>query len=56
MRTVRILGSAIPDDVLLVRAQVTGRLGGLIQAEAECRVADRLILTAGLTLSGDPPF
>ena len=56
LRNVRILGPAGPGDLILVRASVTGRLGGLVQAEAECRVGDRLILTAGLTLSGDLPI
>ncbi len=53
LRTVKILGSARPGDTLLVEAEVTGRLGNLIQAQATVHVADRLVLSAELTLSGE---
>jgi 3-hydroxyacyl-[acyl-carrier-protein] dehydratase len=54
LRSVKILGAARPGDVVRIEAQVTGRLGKLIQAQAQVQVADRLLLTAELTLCGLP--
>lgn len=53
LRGVKILGSAQPGETLLITAEVTGRLGNLIQAKAEIRVADKKVLAAELTLSGE---
>ncbi|MCL4786135.1 MAG: beta-hydroxyacyl-ACP dehydratase [Verrucomicrobia bacterium] len=53
LRNVKILGAAKPSDVLRLEARITGRLGGLIQAEAQAFKAGELILTAGITLSGE---
>ena len=52
LRNVRILGTAKPGDTFSVRAAITGRLGSLIQAEAECYFQERAILAASLTLGG----
>ncbi len=52
LRNVKILGTATPGETLRIEALVTGRLGGLIQAEAKIRVGNALILEANLTLSG----
>jgi 3-hydroxyacyl-[acyl-carrier-protein] dehydratase len=52
LRGVKILGSARPGEVLRITARVTGRLGNLIQAQAQASVAGELVLTAELTLSG----
>jgi 3-hydroxyacyl-[acyl-carrier-protein] dehydratase len=52
LRNVKILGAARPGDVIQMRVTITGRLGGLVQAEAQSHVGDRLILEAGLTLGG----
>lgn len=35
-----------------VQAVVVGRLAGLVQARAQIRVQERLVLTASLTLAG----
>jgi 3-hydroxyacyl-[acyl-carrier-protein] dehydratase len=55
LRMVKILGSARPGEMLRLEARVTGRLGALVQAQAQVSVAGRLVLTAELTLSGTPP-
>jgi 3-hydroxyacyl-[acyl-carrier-protein] dehydratase len=52
LRNVKILGTAKPGDTFSIRAAITGRLGTLIQAEAECFFQERTILTASLTLGG----
>jgi len=55
LRGVKILGAARPGDVLQFEARVVGRMGNLIQAEAQGRVGDKILLAAQLTLSGDAP-
>lgn len=55
LRAVKILGTARPGEVLRIEARVTGRLGALLQAQAQVSVADRQVLTAELTLSGTLP-
>jgi len=52
LRAVKILGTARPGETIRVEARVTGRLGNLIQAKAQAFLADRLLLTAELTLAG----
>jgi 3-hydroxyacyl-[acyl-carrier-protein] dehydratase len=52
LRNVKILGTAKPGEEIEIRACISGRLGGLVQAEASGRVGDQLILEASLTLSG----
>lgn len=52
MRNVKILGGAKPGDRIRLEVKITGRLGNLIQAQAIARVADEIVLTAELTLSG----
>ncbi len=53
LRTVRILGSARPGEVLRLEARITARLGGLVQAQGEASVAGRQVLTAEMTLGSD---
>src|SRR5471030_89781 len=52
LRNVKILGTARPGEAILLEAKITGRLGHLVQAQAAARVADEIVLTAELTLSG----
>jgi 3-hydroxyacyl-[acyl-carrier-protein] dehydratase len=52
IRAAKITGSARPGETLRLSARVTGRLGPLIQAEAEVAVGGRPVLTATLALSG----
>ena len=53
MRAVKILGSARPGDTLRVTAEVTGRMGKLIQATVRAELHGATIATAELTLSGE---
>ena len=52
LRNVKILGPARPGEVIQIEANITGRLGTLVQAQATARVAGDIVLTAELTLSG----
>jgi 3-hydroxyacyl-[acyl-carrier-protein] dehydratase len=53
LRNVKILGTARPGDVIQLEAKVKGRLGNLVQAEAEAAVNGDVILRCNLTLSGE---
>ena len=52
LRMVKILGTARPGETIRLEAHVTGRLGVMIQAQAQAFVAMRPVLSAELTLSG----
>jgi len=52
IRAAKILGAAVPSDLLEIRARVEGRLGGLVQIEGEVRVGESVLATARITLSG----
>lgn len=52
VRSAKITGSAVPGEVLTLTAEVTGRMGGLVQVQGTVRVGERLLLTAQVTLSG----
>ena len=52
LRNVKILGTAKPGEIIFLEAQITGRLGNLIQAQAMAKVGEEIVLTAELTLSG----
>src|SRR5882724_9898842 len=52
LRSVKILGTAQPGEIIQIEACVTGRLGTLVQTQATARVAGQIVLTAELTLSG----
>jgi 3-hydroxyacyl-[acyl-carrier-protein] dehydratase len=54
VRGVKILGSAIPGDVVGIEASVVARLGNLVQARGTVSVKSQLVLQAELTLSGEP--
>ena len=53
LRGVKILGSAVPGEVLTMEVQIEGRLGNLIQARGRATVQGRVVLELELTLSGD---
>ena len=53
IRNVKIPGTARPGETIRVTAQVTGRLGNLIQASAQAYVHDTSVLQAELVLSGE---
>lgn len=52
IRKMKILGSARPGDIILFDAQVTGRMGNLIQATVHGFVAGQCILDGEVTFSG----
>ena len=53
LRGVKILGSARPGEQVRLEAEITGRMGKLVQARATASVAGRTVLQAELTLSGN---
>ncbi len=55
VRGAKILGAAVPGDVLEIRAKVEGRLGGLAQIEGEIRGPNGILATSKITLSGTLP-
>ena len=52
LRSVKILGTARPGEIIFLEAKITGRFGNLVQAQATARVGGEIMLTAELTLSG----
>ncbi len=52
LRAVKILGTARPGELVHLQARILGRLGNLIQAQANASVSGAVVLTAELTLSG----
>jgi 3-hydroxyacyl-[acyl-carrier-protein] dehydratase len=53
LRAVKLPGAARPGDLIRLRAQVTGRLGHLIQAQISASVAGRIVMQGEVTLGGD---
>jgi 3-hydroxymyristoyl/3-hydroxydecanoyl-(acyl carrier protein) dehydratase len=53
VRAVKILGSAKPGETIQLQAEVTGRLGNLVQATAQAFVSGHVVMTGELTLSGN---
>ncbi len=52
VRGAKILGAARPGETLSIRAEVEGRLGGMIQVSGEVSVGERTWATAKIMLSG----
>ena len=55
VRGAKILGAAVPGDLLEIRVKVEGRLGGLAQVAGEVHGPDGVLATAKVTLSGVLP-
>jgi len=53
LRAVKILGTAMPGQTIRLDAEVTGRLGNLVQARGSASVGGTVILQAELTLAGE---
>jgi 3-hydroxyacyl-[acyl-carrier-protein] dehydratase len=53
IRAAKILGAAVPGDVLEIRVTVEGRLGGLVQIDGEIDGPAGLLAKAKVTLSGN---
>ncbi|HEY0455644.1 MAG TPA: 3-hydroxyacyl-ACP dehydratase FabZ family protein [Verrucomicrobiae bacterium] len=56
VRAVKILGTARPNELIQLGAQITGRLGNLIQAHVTAAVGDQKIMEGDVTLSGEKPL
>lgn len=52
VRGAKILGAAKPGEVLSIRAEIEGRLGGMIQVSGEIGTGDRPLASAKIMLSG----
>lgn len=52
VRAAKILGAAVPGDVLEIRASVEGRMGGLVQIAGEVFIGAKTLVSARVTLSG----
>ena len=55
VRAAKILGAAVPGEVLEIRVKVDGRLGGLAQVEGQVSGSNGVLSTAKVTLSGTLP-
>jgi len=55
LRNVKILGTACPGETICIRAEITGRMGGLIQAKADVLLGEARLVSADITLAGVPP-
>jgi 3-hydroxyacyl-[acyl-carrier-protein] dehydratase len=53
VRSAKILGSAVPGEILRIEAEVSGRMGALVQAQVEIACGDRLLLQCAVTLAGE---
>ena len=54
VRVAKILGAAVPGEVLEISATVEGRLGPMVQIAGAISVDGRLVASAKITLSGEP--
>ena len=52
LRSIKILGAALPGETIQLEAQVTARMAGLVQASVAARIGDRVILQGEVTLAG----
>jgi 3-hydroxyacyl-[acyl-carrier-protein] dehydratase len=52
VRAAKILGAAVPGDLLEIRAKVEGRMAGLVQIEGGVNIAGESLATARIVLSG----
>lgn len=55
LQNVKILGTARPGETIALSAEVTRRMGGLVQVQGQAFVGERLLLQASLTLAGTLP-
>lgn len=52
IRAAKVSGTATPGETIALHAEVTGRIGHLVQAHGSAEVAGRLLLQADVVLSG----
>jgi 3-hydroxyacyl-[acyl-carrier-protein] dehydratase len=53
IRTAKILGTAAPGEVLTLRAEITGRMGNLVQARGSVETGGRILLQTDVVLAGE---
>ncbi|RPJ35908.1 MAG: beta-hydroxyacyl-ACP dehydratase [Verrucomicrobiaceae bacterium] len=53
VRAAKILGAALPGELLEIHAKVEGRMGGLVQIDGRISISGRPLASARVTLSGD---
>jgi 3-hydroxyacyl-[acyl-carrier-protein] dehydratase len=53
IRGAKILGAAIPGEIIQLEAKIVARMGNLVQAQATARVNGRVILQTEVVLSGE---
>jgi 3-hydroxyacyl-[acyl-carrier-protein] dehydratase len=52
IRGVKIFGTARPGEVIELRAEITGRMGNLIQARGSALLNENILMQGEITLSG----
>lgn len=52
VRAAKILGAAVPGEMLVIRAKVEGRMGGLVQIDGDVTVNGNPLASARVMLSG----
>lgn len=52
VRGAKILGAAKPGETLTIKAEIEGRLGGMIQISGEVSIGERPLASAKIMLSG----
>jgi 3-hydroxyacyl-[acyl-carrier-protein] dehydratase len=52
IRAAKILGTAAPGEALTLRAEITGRMGNLVQARGNVQTGDKVLLQADVVLAG----
>lgn len=55
VRAAKILGAAVPGQMLEIRAELEGRMGNLVQIAGEVRIGEQTLASAKVTLSGSLP-
>lgn len=54
VRSAKILGAAVPGELLEIESAIDARMGGLVQLSGSVTAGGRLLAKATITLSGDP--
>lgn len=52
IRSAKILGTAVPGQMLRLTAEITGRMGNLVQARGSVEVDGRVVLQTDVVLAG----
>lgn len=52
IRSIKIYGTAVPGDLLIIESEVMGRMGGLLQAGGRVLIGEKVVAEGQVTLSG----